>query len=227
MVGAYGLLSREGRWQHWADITKKRTLSQRLYRVRKHNLFQTGIDMVQFSQLCQSCFRKSQSLPPRWQGPRLPEPRVIAIGFVRHVSDLPSACLSAAQARRRRKVEDLSGSLLSEAVWEQPGRSLWVCCKSGVQRAGCFCPWGLQACPQSKVLYFCSRYFVPAHWFTFQLYWPESSLGEGATNLNSSPPGKEWFKSSGLHPSFPPWRDIEVEALSCWAGHRGHCVQDV
>lgn len=47
------------------QTSQRRELLVKGYRVRKHNLFQTGIDMVQFSQLCQSCFRKSQSPPPR------------------------------------------------------------------------------------------------------------------------------------------------------------------
>lgn len=81
--------------------------------------------------------------------------------------------------------EEEGGRLFLLCSQRLPGHSLWVCCEGRVQRAGCFCPWGLQAGPQSKVLCFCSRCFIPAHRFTFQLYWPESSLGEGAANLSS------------------------------------------
>lgn len=73
------------------QASQRRELLLKGYRVLKHNLFQTGIDVVQFSQLGQSCFRKSQP-GDREQGPLSPSDND---RLCQAVSALPSGSLPA------------------------------------------------------------------------------------------------------------------------------------
>ena len=66
----------------------------------------------------------------------------------------PEAVCLLARQRGRGRLEDSAHALLPAAVGEQPRHNPWACCKSSVQGAGCFCPWCLQAGPQSKALLF-------------------------------------------------------------------------
>lgn len=99
-------------------------------------------------------------------GPGLPELGMTAIGLLRHASALPRGCLPARQAKRKRKAGGFSPCSV-----EKPRHNPWACCKSSVQRAACFCPWGLQVGSHSKVslfllqvLCFCSLIYYLAVW---------------------------------------------------------------
>ena len=73
----------------------------------------------------------------------------------------------------------LSGSSLGTT----PGLAAKAACKEqDVSALGVF-----RQVPNPKLYCFCYRYFVPAHRFIFQLYWPESSLGKGAVNIRFPP----------------------------------------
>lgn len=156
---------------------------------QQYNPYQPVIDMVWSSQqMCQSCFRKSQTTLTRWYRTwptwAWYDSNRLAQACQRSAQRL-SACWPGKEEEEGWRIQPmlcsqlLSGSSLSTT----PGLAAKAACKEqGVSALGVF-----GQVPNPKFYCFSSRYFVPAHWFLFRLYWPESSLGEGAANIRFAP----------------------------------------